>query len=301
MRVSLVTEVTKIGSRGYNAGNIMLGFLVLLLCASGLFLYLVHRYKTKENVLSDVTSAPASIYFEPTSLTLPPTGIAQVKVSSGSGPVAFVHAEISFDPSKTALTSEISISGSPLSRKVKVTSMSEANATGKIVLALALDPANIASPPSQTFTIATISMAPRNTDSNLSDTLSLSNVKIVDTKAELFTSSSSPLILKLNPAATPTPTPTPKPVPTLTPTPTPKPVPTLTPTPTPKQTPTPSATPTPAPPATVTSCTQYCEFRGYQSGTCRKNSVQCSKYKEQYESAGNTYCTDKASHSCCCL
>ncbi len=39
----------------------------------------------------------------------------------------------------------------------------------------------------------------------------------------------------------------------------------------------------------VASCSDYCEFNGYDNGTCRQNEAQCTVNGETYESGGDTY------------
>ena len=169
--------------------------------------YLFWYKPADSDVLSAVTSNTATFSFDPGALTLPLDGTTQLKVSVGSEKISFVHAEITFDKDKVKLAENISISGSPLTRVIKVTSASDANSSGKIQVILALDPEKASNPPTGNVTLATLKWATNTSTSNVTSSVkfSTSSLKAYNTKAELFTIKSSDISLSLNPASSTTP------------------------------------------------------------------------------------------------
>lgn len=89
------------------------------------------------------------------------TGTSDVKimVDGGNNSVGFVKAVVSFDPTKMQLAAEPAVA-SVLTRKIDVTNMRDANATGKVVITLGLDPANIRKAPATSFELARFTLKP---------------------------------------------------------------------------------------------------------------------------------------------
>lgn len=207
----------------------------------------------------------ATLSFQLTDWQVPPESTFGVWVNSDS-PVAFSDTELSFNPKLVKMTQEVSFTDK-LTRKIKVTSMSEANTTGKISIVVGLDPANIASPPSGAFEIANVAFDANTSMQNATSSVNFetTGMQMVSTDQSVFSLTATGLNLTVNPiptpspsgtpSATPTPTPTeiPTPTPTASPTPTPTPTSTASPKPTPTVTPTPTRTPTPTPKPTATS------------------------------------------------
>ena len=104
-------------------------YLLLAIPIIAIFL-LAREAQNRQSLKSRATLHQASIAFQLQNWTLPPEGNFEVWVNSDS-PVAFVNANISFNPSLVRLTHEISTAGG-LTRIVKVTPMAEANSTGII-------------------------------------------------------------------------------------------------------------------------------------------------------------------------
>jgi hypothetical protein len=199
----------------------------------------------------------ASFSFQLASWTLPPANTFGVWADTDS-PVGFADVELTFNPAIVKMTQEVSLTGS-LTRKIKVTSMADANSTGKVSIIVGLDPAKIASPPSGAFQIANVAFDANTSTKNATSSISYatSSMQVVSTDKSVFSLTAAGVDLTINPTPTPTPTPTSTPTPRPTSTPTPRP--TLTPTPTVNITPTPvpgiTSTPTvaPTPSATVTA------------------------------------------------
>jgi len=51
---------------------------------------------------------------------------------------------------------------------------------------------------------------------------------------------------------------------------------------------------------TITTCDEYAIQQGYESGICRQNTRQCSRYHETYLHDGDQYCVGSPSGDTCC-
>jgi len=161
----------------------------------------------------------ASVAFQLQNWTLPPEGNFEIWINSDS-PVAFVNANISFNPNLVRLTHEISTAGG-LTRIVKVTPMAEANSTGIVSIVLALDPSRIVNPPNGSFQVANLVFNSNTPDPNITTVISFNTgqMQLVAKDQSVFQLTATNLNLVLNP--TPTPTPSPSPTPSSSPTPNP--------------------------------------------------------------------------------
>lgn len=160
----------------------------------------------------------AEFFFDPGSLTLPPDGLASLWVTTDKA-VGFVRAELSFDPKLVALAQDITLAEPSLKRVIKLSTMSEANSSGKIILVVAVDPTTLASAPTGNIKLANFKFKAISTRSNkaASVTVSTSSSQLVDTSAVPFNLTAKGLSLTVNPSdgtSTPTPTPTPATTPT---------------------------------------------------------------------------------------
>jgi hypothetical protein len=204
----------------------------------------------------------ASVSFQLASWDLPPQSTFGIWVNSDS-PVAFSDVELSFDPKLIKMTSEIVLK-SNLTRKIKVTSMADANATGKISIVLGIDPSMLGDPPLGAFQIADLTFDSNTSSKDVSTKIALTNpgMQLVAVDQSVFSLITTGIDLSIN-MASPSPTPTLVPTQTLTPTPVPTPAisagPTATATPTKSPTPVPTTPvptvaliPTVAPAATAT-------------------------------------------------
>lgn len=204
-------------------------FFGLVIVMSAVTLYFANfLIKQAQNLKAGAASGTAQLFFEQNSLSLSPTGNANLWVTVDK-PLGFVRAELSFDPSLIKLTQEIFLASPQLNRIIKITSMSEANSTGKISIILGLDPASLSSAVSGSFKLATLNLTTKVNTQNATTSIQMidNNLQLVDTGATVFTVTSTPVNLTLNPVASPSPTPTSTvtPTPTATPSPTPKSIP----------------------------------------------------------------------------
>lgn len=199
---------------------------------------------TRNQVLQVAGSVgKATLSFDPSGITIPPESVVTLKVTT-TKKLAFVDTELNFDPALLKLTADIGLPSASLTEVIKLTSMADANKSGKIRIVIALKPTTIQLAQTGSFSLATLKFASKTQASNQSATLSISsnNLQLIDLDPIPFAVTKETAKFTLNPSST---TPTPTPTPTKPPTATPKPsvpntpAPTLTPTPTP--TPSPSA------------------------------------------------------------
>jgi hypothetical protein len=206
--------------------------------------FIFKEVQRRQSISTGALTHQASLGFQVESWTLPPESSFDIWVNSDSI-VDFSEIEVTFDPNIIKLTGEVYIYPS-LTRIIKVTPMSEANATGRISIVLGLDPSQISSPPSGNFRLAKLSINTKST-SYLNTVLGFNNanIHIVSGDQSVFNTTTTGLTLTLNPTPTPTgtPVPTPTAIPTVAPTVAPTPVVTAAPTPavTSNPTPTPAA------------------------------------------------------------
>ena len=213
----------------------------------------------------------ASFSLLPTQISLPPEFGFQVWINA-QNPVAFAHLEIIFDKNLVALTQEPELVNPMLSRVVKRTSKTDANKTGVIVFAVALDPINRSLAPSGSFQLAKLTFNAITTQSNLTTQLTFNQnaLKLVNPNASVFTFTTSNGTLTLNPLVPPSPTPAPSP----------------------------SVSPSPI---QTGSCDIYCKSASFTRGMCRQNAVQCDKSNEVHVTGGDRYCdVGKKNDTCCC-
>lgn len=156
----------------------------------------------------------AEIYFEPSSVSLPPNTTVNVWVTTDK-PMAFARVEFTFDPTRLMLTKEIVLATPALKRIKTLSTMAEANTSGKVVIVAGLDPTTFSTAPTGSFKLATLALASKVTTSNIQTTLAMitTSLQLVDTTATPFTLKTTPATLTLNPLDSPTPTPTPIPTP----------------------------------------------------------------------------------------
>ena len=241
--------------------NHKVDFKYLILAIPIIVAFLIARVvENRQNLGLQAGIHQASLSFQLASWTLPPQSTFGVWVDSDTS-IGFADVELTFDPKIVKLTQEIEITSS-LTRKIRVTSMSEANSTGKVSIIVGLDPSKVSTPPSGAFQIANITFGVNTTSENVTssinyDTSSMQMTAIDESAVNLMAAG---LDLIINPAATiaptsiPTTTPTVKPTATATPTtkPTTTATPTIKPTTAPTATAKPTSTPTVKPTATPT-------------------------------------------------
>lgn len=236
-RASIFTKAAKRLAGFYHEHTADFKYLLLIIPILATF-FIIKEVQRQQSLRTKAAIHQASIYFQVSSWALPPESSFDVWVNTDSQ-TSFVDAEITFDPNVVKLTGEITTYPT-LGRVIKVTSMNDANSSGKVSIVLGLDPSQIPNTPSGTFRIATIKLN-ANTLSSLSTKVNFDNTKsqLVASDQTQFTTSVTGLTLNLNP--TPTPTPIVSPTPTVTPTPGPPTAPPQTTTPKPTPTPTPAS------------------------------------------------------------
>ncbi len=173
-----------------------------------------------------------SVYFVPSSATLPPSARVSMMLDAKSNRILFTRVVLQYDPAKVNITGSIT-PGTSLGRAVLVTDTATANATGRAVIVLGTAPS--ASPPTGIFEVASFSLVAVSGLPNDSSTLNyVSSEMEITEKSEIdLPISVTPVQLVLNPVnPTQTPVPSLTPRPTSTPGPTTGPVPTSVPVPT---------------------------------------------------------------------
>jgi hypothetical protein len=144
-----------------------------------------------------------NVSFQLSSWSLPPENNFEIWLSPNN-PVGFADIEIQFNPNLVKLTKEIVLKDR-LTKVIKVSTMAEANSTGKISIILGLDPSQINNPPKDPFQVATVSFNSNTSDQNVSTEISFDNdsTQIVALDTTVFTITSSNLNLNINPTPTP--------------------------------------------------------------------------------------------------
>jgi 5-hydroxyisourate hydrolase-like protein (transthyretin family) len=225
-------------------------YVILILAALG-----ISAYSQKPEWFgaydTNAVSNTAQVNLQPAQISAAPNATLQLWATT-SAPTGFIQVEITFTPSVMKLSSDITLVNTSLTRIIKRTPLAEANSTGKIILALGLDPAKRATPLSGSMQIATLAFAAVTPAiiSSTQVTISGTATSVVGMDAALMNISATSSTISL-PVPTPSPTKSPTPTPTSTPIPTPSPTTTPIPTHTPTSTPTPVTTIYPSPPTTV--------------------------------------------------
>lgn len=173
----------------------------------------------------------AKIFLLPTQQNITGEGTVQVWVTSDA-PVVFARIDLTFDKALLKLSQAITLTNATLGTTVALTSPTDANASGKITIVVAKNPASSAGAPTGTFQIANIKVIPNTTQQNSSTSMDVDTTssQLVAEDSSEFTLTKGVASLVVNPTAssgtiTPTRTPTPTQIRTGTPTPTPTSVP----------------------------------------------------------------------------
>jgi hypothetical protein len=208
-----------------NTGFVRILTLLFILLAIPVTLFL------GQNVVNYFTQADTpsvDMYFAPSEIALPQIPGTKVILQTGTNKIAFVTTEIVFDPTKVKLSKEVVLTPL-LSQLSPVTTMSEANTTGVIKLLLGLSADSIDNPPSGIIEVATLSLVPATSTTNVTTELVINqtNTQIVDSNAAAFATNTQKASVYANyttpipvattivtPSPRPTASPTPIPVPT---------------------------------------------------------------------------------------
>lgn len=208
---------------------ITLGLIVTIIIAQNIQKAKFERSKAAtEQATISILPATATITSQTTDL--------QIWVSGTTG---FAHVTVTFDPQKIQLTKDPTLVATTLSRSIQSTSMATANATGKVIFTVGMDPTKISSYPTGMYHFATLTVKSVTglSDQQASVQVLTAESQIVNTTAVAYSLSSAGSTITINPTQ---PTATSAPVSGTPVPPTQTPIPTSTPVYAPTATPTPS-------------------------------------------------------------
>lgn len=137
------------------------------------------------------------LFFSPSPVTLPPNRNVELRLDSGSERIVFVHAEFTFNSSKVRLSGEITPT-SQLGTVVEKTTASQANSSGRVVVALALDTAQVGNEPTGNFLLATIPLSAVSSTPNDQDTFRIATSEVVNSAAQALSVLNQDATLNLN-------------------------------------------------------------------------------------------------------
>lgn len=192
----------------FQISKLVTSFLILTMLAVTMYFANV-LIKQSQNLSIGAASGTANIFFEPAKIAMPADSLINLWVTTDK-PLGFIATEITFDKSLINLSQEITLPTPSLKRVINITSMSEANSTGKIKIVLGVDPSGLTTAPTGSFALAGLKFTSKTSLSNKETTLFLSsaNSQLVDLNATPFTTTVTPGYISLNPVASPTATPT---------------------------------------------------------------------------------------------
>ncbi len=173
----------------------------LLVLATLIFTLPVAVYLIQKKVLfRSKAAAEVRLYLQPSSATMPPNTNLNLMVNAGTNSVGFVRAEVTFDPAMVTLSGEPQVTG-PLTTVVSLSTMAEANASGKVLVVLGLATQNRNSPPTGTFELVRLPFQVATALKNQSATISInaSGGQVVDMNAAPLTYEVGSSALSLNP------------------------------------------------------------------------------------------------------
>jgi hypothetical protein len=171
----------------------VLGFVLVVI------LYLANFIiKSRQSIYTGAAVGNASLFFEPSSVTIPPNGTVNLWITA-TQKVGFSAVDLSFDPALIKLAGSPTLTSTVLTRVIKQTSVSEANSTGKFSLVIAVDPTTLASAPTGSFKIATLTFASATTLADKTSSLAFTSTQLVDVNATPFAVTTQNVSFTLNP------------------------------------------------------------------------------------------------------
>lgn len=178
--------------------------------------------KNSQSLNAGAANGNAEIFLEPSVVTIPPDGLVHLWVTTDKQ-LGFVAIDLTFDPTLIKLAQEITLPTLTLERSLKVTTMAQANTTGKISVVLGIDPTGLETAPTGSFPIANLKFSKNTTISNKVATLSVdpASSQLVDLGAIPFNLTFKNASFTINPVDSPIATPIASVTPTIVPTPTP--------------------------------------------------------------------------------
>lgn len=144
--------------------------------------------------------------FSPSSINLVSPQNVNIVANTGAAKVGFIRVDISFNKNVMRLNADPVIT-SPVNKPISMTSVANANSSGKLSMVLGLDPDSIASAPSGEFAVATLAFTPVTPLSTQPATvvIDVENSQVVDLDPSELLLSAGDLSVTFD-VATPTPT-----------------------------------------------------------------------------------------------
>jgi hypothetical protein len=168
---------------------------VILLVFTGTAL--INRRSTPAN--TQTKTGTIRIFTDPANGKLSAATPVSLKADSGTHKIGFAQVELQFDPNLLHVTDEIQITG-PLTNIIKVTSLTDINATGHITIILGLDPANKDQAPDNVFELAKFNLAPVSNSSEPAKLEIVANTsQIVDTNSQQVSAQTDSPVFDLKP------------------------------------------------------------------------------------------------------
>lgn len=191
-------------------------FGVLLICIVS-FIILVNP-NHKFDIRSKAQITPVKLSLSPPATVIPPNRSLSLVIDSGSEKIAYIRAEVTFNPNLIQLTGDIGTS-EKLRMVLRKSTRDQANSLGRIVVILGLAPADRANPPVGQFEIAKFNFTAKSiSDSSIAQfSIDSSALQVVNWDASEMETKIVNASWKVNPKVenTPTDIPPKKPEPTV--------------------------------------------------------------------------------------
>ncbi|MBI1863876.1 signal peptidase I [Candidatus Woesebacteria bacterium] len=165
--------------------------------------YFMDKVNSLGNVLGAATSwitkeagseNPASLYFDPSSSSLPPNVNLKLMLDPKGYKIGFVRVEINFDKTKVNLATEVNTTNF-LGNVILKTSMNDANNSGRIIIILGIKPEDVANASANNFEIANFDITEINGGAPTDIIIIDSGVQIVDLNTQVVPFISSKAIV----------------------------------------------------------------------------------------------------------
>lgn len=180
-----------------------LGIIIFMLVTT---LLLAGWIKERQSLRSEAAADEVILSFNPNTATLTPTAPQTLKLMINPGKaVGFINLELNFDPALIKLNQAVALLEPKFNQVIKLSTPAEANADGKIIITLGLDPGQTAQAPATAFALADIQLAANTANPNLTAGLNFNNPnsQVVAMDTNVFTIISSGAQLTINPQAGP--------------------------------------------------------------------------------------------------
>jgi len=171
-------------------------FVITFFALSSFFLI---RQNTTPSSLEAATTSTVSII--PDSSIMPPSQEFKIMVGPSTANIGFARVVVEFDPTKLKLVSALKPNTYYFDTVVQQTSVTKANADGRIIFVAAGSPQNTKIPPTSAFEIASFELEPVTGTASDSTTISLkaSDMQLVDFTAKEVSFTVKSATVKLNP------------------------------------------------------------------------------------------------------